>query len=260
MDRSVPAEQLGRVIPDYRKTYDFAGPFINDEHAWWSSCPATGVKVGKRPRRPESLGDPAYDARDIPGSLRRADALKLYEMAYFSGGDVIDLGTSFGLSCSIMAAAMQRAGARGVVDTVDIDPNTQKFARLSVGRLPCADRVKFHLVDAGRFLAEYSSGARKAAFVFVDHSHSYDRVVEVARLLGDVVSPGGFVLFHDYNDWRNSDPSDPGFADLWRSLPAGRSLEENCYGVHRAVQDGLPGTFAFHGVFGCTALFRRMPQ
>ena len=259
-DSRISAHELGRKIPEYRKTYDFAGRFIDDYHAWWNSCPTTGVKVGRRPRptRAESLADPQYDIRDVPGSLRRADALKLYELAYFCGGNAIDLGTSFGLSCSIMAGAMEHARSAGCIDTVDVDPHSQKLARISVGRLPGAARVKFHLGDAGQFLADYAGGGRQAAFVFVDHAHSYERVLEAARLMNAVVAPGGFVLFHDYNDWRNSDPDDPAFADLWRGLPSGQDIGANRYGVYQAAHEGLSPQFQFHGAFGCTGLFRRM--
>ncbi len=55
-----------------------------------------------------------------------------------------------------------------------------------------------------------------------------------------MVNPGGFCLFHDFNDRRNADPA------------------ETNYDVYRAVTEGLdPKVFEFYGIYGCTALYRK---
>src|SRR5262249_44886716 len=79
-----PAE-IGTRIPPYRRT--IAGPgFINEHHRFFAVCPV----------KEEILID-----IDIPGWLRREDALKLYEMAYFTNGHILELGTYQGLSTAI---------------------------------------------------------------------------------------------------------------------------------------------------------------
>jgi predicted O-methyltransferase YrrM len=258
-DSVVLPDRLGRVIPQYRKTYSFPGPFINADHAWWSTCPTTAIRVGVRPqpRDEKAVTNPQYDARDVFGALRRADALKLYEMAYYCGGNIVELGTAFGLSCSIMCQALEAAGGSGRIDTVDIAPETQKLAMKAIGRLPGHQRVRCHLMDGTEFLRRYAERGERAAFVFVDHTHQYVPVREAARLLDAVIAPGGFVLFHDYNDWRNSDPKDPAYADLWAKVDSRRFAEFSAYGVYQAAHDGLSANFEFHGVFGCTGLFRK---
>jgi hypothetical protein len=258
-DTCVPADRLGRDIPNYRKTYDFPGQFINTDHAWWSTCPTSGVRVGVRPRplHESTVTDPQYDTRDVYGSLRRADALKLYEMAYFCGGNIIELGTSFGLSCSIMCQALESFGGPGRIDTVDLDQKSQKLAIKAIAALPGHQRVHYHIMDGAKFLKRHPRHDERAALVFVDHTHAYEPVREAARLLDTVLVPGGFAMFHDYNDWRNSDPNDPAFGDLWAKVKPETLAEFSAYGVYQAVHDGLSANFEFHGVFGCTGMFRK---
>ena len=181
-DSFIGPDRLGHHVPEYKKTHDFTGDFINEDHKWWSQCPVRSEKsdiVGIRPRPKIGSGpndDSQYDVRDVYGSLRRADALKIYELAYFSQGDVLDIGTSFGLSCSISANAVESSGSGASIDTVDLEARTNVFARASVARVPGSQRVKFHLMDATEFLKNFVDGGRTANFVFVDHAHKYSAV------------------------------------------------------------------------------------
>ena len=60
--------------------------------------------------------------------------------------------------------------------------------------------------------------------------------------LADVLWPGAFCLFHDFNDFRNADPA---YED---------------YGVYQGVADGLQqGRFEFWGIYGCCGLYRALP-
>ena len=76
----VEDKDLTSVIPPYRKTYSFKGEFINGFHKSLADHSSTGVFSGP-----------------IKGSLRKADALKLYELGYFAPGGVLELGTYHGL-------------------------------------------------------------------------------------------------------------------------------------------------------------------
>jgi predicted O-methyltransferase YrrM len=212
-----------RFSRPFRKTYDYAGPFIDAEHR----------KLGEIPRdRMIDLG--------IEGWLLPDDALKLYELAYFSGGDILELGTFHGLSTSIMAKALVAAGGARSIETVDLDPQLTLKAQANLARLAGIDRVRFHTSDASAAVARFHAQGRRFAFVFVDHSHRYQHVLPTCRILWSVVEPGGFVLFHDFNDPRNDDPKNPE------------------YGVYQAVADGLSRKhFEFWGVYGCAGLFRR---
>jgi len=206
MHRHNSFNKVGEVCP-YRPTYDFH-PFIDDYHRSLATCPTKGGLV--------QLG--------IEGWLWREDALKLYEMAHFCPGSILELGTYHGLSTSIMAHTGKR------IVTVDISAESQAFARQDV-----KGDIDFILSDAAQAVRDLADKRQKFGFSFVDHSHAYQPVHDVCQVLPLVLSSGAFVLFHDWNDERNGNDPD--------------------YGVHQAVADGLEG-FEFWGCFGCMGLFR----
>jgi len=212
-----------RFSRPFRKTYDYPGTFIDDAHR----------------RLGEGARDQMID-RGIDGWLLPDDALKLYELAYFGNGDILELGTFHGLSTSILVDAVAAAGRRNAIVTVDLSPELTAKARSNVARFPGSDRVEFLSMDATAAVERAHSQGRTFAFVFVDHSHRYEHVVPACRLLWSVVEPGGFVLFHDFNDPRNDDP------------------KNDEYGVYQAVSESLSRKlFEFWGVYGCAGLFRR---
>jgi hypothetical protein len=198
-DTFLPLEELGKASRPYLPTHAFGGPFINESHRFYSTCPSKDgmlIDVG------------------VVGWLLRADALKLYELAYFAPGDILEIGCSHGLSTSIIARAVIDSGLPRRIDTIDLDPT-------------CVTR-------------ELAGAGRTFAFVFIDHHHSYRPVFDVCVELASLTAPGALCLFHDYNDPRNADPANEDF------------------GVYQAVQEGLPAAdFEFHGIFGCTGLYRR---
>jgi Methyltransferase domain len=210
----------------YRPTYDFGGRYIDAGHQALDAlpCDETGmIEVG------------------IPGWLLRPDALKLYEMAYFAPGDVLELGTYRGLSAAILARAVDASGRRSEIVSIDEWGQAPRLSAENLKRLsvPGRRRVRFEWGDAIAFVAALAEKRRRFSFVFVDHSHRYEHVLETCRPLHAVVEPGGFVQFHDYNDPRNANPA------------------VDDYGVYQGVHDGLGDEFAFWGVFGCSGLFRR---
>ncbi|MEZ4837503.1 MAG: class I SAM-dependent methyltransferase, partial [Caldilineaceae bacterium] len=104
-------------------------------------------------------------------------------------------------------------------------------------------QVTCRTADAVAAAEAYATAQRQFGFVFVDHSHAYEPVYGVCRVLDQIIAPGGFCLFHDYNDIRNADP------------------EDKEYGVYQAVVDGLNlDAFEFYGIFGCCGLYRRAPR
>ena len=217
-----------RLHRSYRKTYDFPRDYIDGYHRWLGTT---------APLDPElhilRIG--------IEGWLFRPDALKLYELAYF-GRDILELGTYKGLSTSVMSQALFNSGEPGMIYTVDLDEDFMLTAREGMKERGTQGRenVFFAAMDAGEFLRRQVRADRKFRFVFVDHSHEYEPMIEACGMLAQVTEPGAFVLFHDYNDPRNADPA----------------VKE--YGVYQAVADGLPSDeFEPWGMFGCTGLFKR---
>ena len=223
-DTYLNAEQIGKRFPEYRKTYDFPGAYINESHRSYAECPL--------------ISDTLIDV-GIQGWLRRADALKLYEMGYFTKGDVLEFGTYQGLSTSILSRANYDSGLLRNIYSVDIDRSFQDIAKNNLKERDLAKNVHFHLSDSHDFLSSMQEKGKKFGFVFIDHSHEFEPVFDVCRHLEDLLLMGGFCLFHDYNDPNSFDFSTKDFK------------------VYQAVNEGLDkGRFGFYGIFGCTVLYR----
>lgn len=88
-------------------------------------------------------------AHRITGFLRREDAAKLYELAYFASGDILEIGTYLGLSASILAEA---APAR-TIHTVERKSKSAKYARRNLRRAGITN-VVVHVADAISWLDE----------------------------------------------------------------------------------------------------------
>lgn len=224
-------DDIGARAQPYRPTFSFPGEFIDSEHERIGRLPLVDnlcIRLEHRATR-----------APVPGWLQRADALKLYEMARFSAGDIVEFGTFHGLSAIIISTALRTGNRSARLDTVDIDPacTAQALANLAAHGLD--EFVTATTGEATAVVARFVSAARKFAFAFIDHSHAYQPVLDVCTGIHRVLHSGGFVLFHDYNDPRNRDASDGN------------------YGVYQAVQDGLsPKRFEFYGIYGCAALYR----
>src|SRR5450432_1075011 len=116
LDSWIPLEENGARIPPYRRTFIADGQeYINDYHERFASCP---------------LQNEAIIEFGIAGWLRREDALKLYELAYYIDGEILELGCYEGLSTTIMARALEDAKKKSGITSVD-----NKLRRLfSTGR------------------------------------------------------------------------------------------------------------------------------
>ncbi|MGE0734293.1 MAG: O-methyltransferase [Alphaproteobacteria bacterium] len=212
-----------RFRREYRPTYSFPGDAIDETHrSGFTAVNETGLI---------DLG--------VDGWLLPADAKKLYELEYFGRGDTLELGTYRGLSTGILLAARTASRREGRIHTVEIHEPFSKLAQQVLRGRTNANRIRFHVSDATSFLDACAAERRKFGFCFVDHSHAYQPMVDTCRRLGHVLAPGAFVLFHDFNDPRNADPSNQD------------------YGVYEAIADALPKQlFSFFGIFGCSGLFR----
>ena len=216
----------------YKPTYDFPGEFIDGYHRWLSRTPIY----------PPHVAEGCIDI-GVEGWLLPADALKLYELAYFNT-DVLELGTYKGLSATIMSHAIVNSGRGGCIVTVDLDPNAQTIAREGINRrlVPGREDIHYFVFDAAAFVRGLYDRPEPRAFelAFVDHSHTYEAMVEICPILHHVVKPGGFLLLHDYNDQRNANSAADDF------------------GVYQAVQEYLSKDhFDFYGVYGACGLYRR---
>jgi predicted O-methyltransferase YrrM len=214
-----------RFDMEYRKTYPFKGKWIDDWHKHLAEAPQNAGMI--------DIG--------IEGWLLAADALKLYELARFSHGDTLELGTYRGLSTSILAQATETSGSNGVIISFDLDPAATATAKTNLAGRPGAERVHLFTVEAGQAVRDLARAKRTFNFAFIDHSHEFDHVFDVCQSLHRVLNFGAFALFHDFNDPRNASEQAPD------------------YGVYQATLDGLRADrFEFWGIYGCCGLFRRI--
>lgn len=221
-DSFLPLDRLATTYPPYLPTYRFGGGHIDGAHARLGGSAMQGDII--------DLG--------IPGWLRPADALKLYELAYFSDGDVLEIGCYHGLSTRIQTDALRHAGRGRTVTSLELMPEYVAEAERHT-----AENAAFRTFvtgDARESCAALRHDGRRFGTAFVDHSHTYELVHAACQDLKHLLNPGGFALFHDYNDDRNAhDPE---------------------YGVYQAARDAFAdGSFRFQGVYGCTGLYRRTP-
>jgi len=230
-DSWVDKPALGKVQP-YRPTYSESltlGP--------------THRRLLEAPLKP---GSAAIDI-GIPGSLRREDAAKLYELAFFGQGDVLILGLGHGLGAAIVAQAFHDGGHTGAIIGVDGDARAVTRTRASLDTYNFTEMVEVRQESPLALCRSYGAKGRLFGLVFADHSTAYADVVGMCRLLPSLVDEGGFVLFHDFNDRRNRDASH------------GNGHGNGGYGVYTGVIDGLPSPpFAFYGSYGCTGLYRKV--
>ncbi len=226
-------DELGMTCPEYRPTFDYGKEYIDSFHKFLSKCQnqdGTLIQI----KNGRWLG-----GNIIQGWLRREDALKLYELAYFVQGDILELGSYHGLSTTILSKANQCSPYKKHIYSVDLDPECVKQTECNLRSKGLNRDITTCCADATTAVKTFGADGRKFEFAFIDHSHAYEPVYTVCQELGKVMIKGGWCLFHDFNDARNRDSQNPD------------------YGVYQAVTEGLDATkFEFYGIYGCTALYR----
>jgi predicted O-methyltransferase YrrM len=220
----------------YRATFAHAEALISPFHALIPFLPPLQGREWASTVNPQWFNA-------VQGSLRVTDALKLYEMAYFSNGNILELGCFHGLSTCILSQGNHDRPEHDMVTLISVDINAQHVAYAEESLLAKGLRggTVVLVADATEVVRDHSLSKREYGFVFVDHSHEYTPVKEVCQNLHLIIRHGGFVLFHDYNDKRNLD------------------TKSDEYRVYQGVDAGLrKDSFEFYGIFGCCALYRRV--
>jgi len=215
---------LGADFPAYTPIYQRSTQWVDAEHEAIANLPVEGALI----------------RGDVPGFLRPADALLLYEVAFYAPGNIMELGSAWGLSTSILCRAIRGSGRVARVTSIEIDPLFQKasLANIRNGRLE-----QFFEILAGSAterLPDLVSERKQFGMAFVDHDHSLAATREACTALEHLLMPGGFAVFHDFNDARNVD-------------------EPAVYGVFKGVCEWLAHStnFAYVGTIGCCGLVQR---
>ena len=181
---------------------------------------------------------------DVPGLLRPEDEEKLHELAAETKGPILEIGTYRGRSTTIMALGA-RSGAGALLISVDVDPAAQRAASAALVSHGVGERVL--LVRGSSAAALRRLRGLRPALTFIDGDHSAAGVRRDLEVLERVVPHDGLLLFHDFADPRNADPSVPeiGVHDAIRGSWVERDCEflgeHGACGLYRRTRGGPPG-------------------
>jgi hypothetical protein len=172
--------------------------------------------------------------KDIPGWQAEGDAFKLFELGYFAGDVILEVGVYGGRS-----ALVELRGALANTDRVhapqyfglDIKPEALVLGQATLREAGLDSYAAFYLGDIKAFVEEVTI---VPTMVFLDGDHSYEGVRADFETLGNLLMPGTPVLCHDYTNAEN---------------------DTGAIGVRRAVDAWVDaGYAACLGIFGCSAL------
>jgi predicted O-methyltransferase YrrM len=110
---------------------------------------------------------------------------------------VVETGTNQGFSTIILAQALKDSGARGVLRTVDIDPDRVEIARQNVAEAGLTGRVEFHVGDSLAFLTRLASEVPSIDFAFLDGNHEWSHVTREFDIIYPVVVAGRGKVYLD---------------------------------------------------------------
>jgi predicted O-methyltransferase YrrM len=214
--RPVPdLPELLRAIQPYDPLFD-AG--ADEGHALIRGWPVVGDLVSTEPR----------------GFLRQADALTLHDLARYQPGPVLELGSAWGLSTTILCRGVRARGSGHVV-SCEIDPVFQKAVAAALRRSGLARWHRMRGGDAGLLMERAVARGETYGTVFIDHDHGPAASRAACRLLPQLLAPEGLALFHDFND------------------PLNQSGEYGVYDAVRAMLEANPA-LTLYGMPGCCAL------
>jgi methyltransferase family protein len=195
--------------------------------------------------RPSWSANPGYlneghrrvfeETKDIPGWQMEADSYKLYEMAYFAGDVILELGVYGGRSAVVqIKGALSNPARTRRPQFFGLDPEPTALQR-SYESLKAFGVAEYALLFQGAIAAFIEDFEVRPTMVFVDADHRYEGVKQDLDGLSRFLSPGVPVFCHDYNDPQN---------------------ETGQYGIKRAATEWEESGHAeFRGTFGAGALF-----
>lgn len=140
----------------------------------------------------------------IEGLLYTEDAQKLYELAWFATGPILEIGTFRGQSTAVMAAALEDAGNPARIVSVDIDAAGLAAARASLDGLGFGERVTLVHGETRRLLR--AAPVLRPGLVFVDGDHTLRGARADLEALEPAVPAGAIVALHDYEGYQDEDP------------------------------------------------------
>jgi len=178
--------------------------------------------------------------RELPGWQEEGDSYKLYELGYFAGDVILEIGVYGGRSAvvELRGAVANPARARPPqFYGLDLDPAAIVRSHDTLQAAGLSEHALLYCGDLRHFVHDY---VIRPTMVFVDGDHAYAGVRSDLDMLAEILCPGVPVFCHDYAN----DENDGGE-----------------YGVRTAVGEWETAGYAeFAGAFGCGALLVTTPR
>lgn len=170
--------------------------------------------------------------KDIPGWQMEADSYKLFEMGYFAGDVILEIGTFGGRSAVVEILGALSAGKKLQFFGIEIDINGIKRTQHSLQQFNVEEYALLYHGNLQKFMKAFSI---QPTMCFVDGDHLYEGVKRDLMSLSELLLPGVPVLCHDYLNPEN---------------------DTGEYGVRRAATEWEGEGYAvFYGAFGCSGFF-----
>ena len=158
--------------------------------------------------------------RDLPGWLKPGDAYKLYEMGYYAGEVILEIGTYGGRSAVVElrgALTQENRTARPQYFGIDLAPASVKRTFHTLKREKLADYALLYCGTLQEFAQHFNI---QPTMVFVDGDQSYEGVKKDLDALSTFLEPGVPVLCHNYTNPKSgckqaaTEWEDAGFAEF----------------------------------------------
>lgn len=123
----------------------------------------------------------------------------LTQWTHRAGACVIEIGSFRGRSASMEALALRGVGSNSLLISIDphlAEPFNREHVRLALSQIGAEKRLVQLTCGSDEACRLLRPGA--ASLTFVDGDHSYRQVVSDFRNYGEILAPGGCMVFHDY--------------------------------------------------------------
>jgi len=106
---------------------------------------------------------------------------------------ILELGTSLGLTTSVLAAI-----TNAEITSIEGDPVLQRFARFTARKTGVEDKIHFILGDFDHYLEKLMQSTQ-FDIIFVDGNHTYQATMRYFRIISRLQPSGTIVIFDDIN-------------------------------------------------------------
>ena len=204
---------LGRKVLVTRIPLEHGHPNYHTRSPWGAWPTDLGYLQYRRALSGEPLVDGWRFPEDVRGWLSEAEGAALSSLA--AGKMVLEIGSYCGRSTICLA---QKAECVHAVDTFDGRATTEPRETLAemidnLVRYGVMERVTVYRGESREAVPQIET---RVDLAFIDGNHSYQSVLQDARLAMAKLVPGGLLSFHDYNR-----PGDEGVTAAVNALIAG---------------------------------------